>query len=904
MSVAAATLMACGPGRPALGPSGAPSSIEVRVSAGAPIAGANVTVYAISDTTGAPNPAIGNAGVIGTGGPTDSAGKAIVALSTKGYSGPIQVVAGGPNLSYVDPCTAASSSTGAAAIQVPATFTFSSFLANYVAGTAVTVPTSILTTLADHEVLAYLQGRHPMHPGKKPLSAALADRDHLFVHHITTATSAWNPANFRITVPANLTAGSQTLIDTTYAAIFDITLNALAHRIAEVAIGTASSTAINAITLAQLLEQDLDADAVLDGRGEKGAALETQGTKPFSLDSQLLRNPFAQALDQWIQTKGVNQSGIAQADLVSAGVYDAISQDDSDLFGAPPAGPFDPIDRISPELAFVTEPNLNTTATSLTVSVTATDPSGVAHVWCQCGNSTPVAAQQGADGTWTCQANLVANQPNAIAIWADDGATPANGGQALGPPYRLTRSIVVDSSAPIANTTAIPNYHDERNMTVALSGNRASYPAVYAYASPKINIISGADLYKVGTRLGWSTQPTAAELEGANPDNIPFVQFGVSYNPQTDAAITTANYSVAISGHPTVTGALWPSARTEASNLYFDLPLASNLFPDLSALTGPTEIGITINLADAAGNFTSAVVLTVNFHVIGPPLAVVEDTGYPSANDPKSTYQYNIGNGQYEFLFDGGNIAVFSENVVRLVHYLVSNPASQPVAFVAPAPGSWAAVETWTARQEDTGNAYTLGTRFAGCETQPAWPASQNCNPLDGASYKTPVWFPAQGGWACGDPGVSDIYGNQTSAGLSTVAYIEKNGSEVAPAAMTNGQYLVPAAADGVPGVLSLYVVRPRSGLSRSVPIAGAAPWRLNLGDELKYRGGATCRIDQGTIGGYSVWEHYKYYNELTSAWEALTGSFRPLTSSFNGNPFGEPQLLLQTLTVTRNIGH
>jgi hypothetical protein len=121
---------------------------------------------------------------------------------------------------------------------------------------------------------------------------------------------------------------------------------------------------------------------------------------------------------------------------------------------------------------------------------------------------------------------------------------------------------------------------------------------------------------------------------------------------------------------------------------------------------------------------------------------------------------------------------------------------------------------------------------------------------------------------------------------------------------VTNGNYIVPAAADGAPGVLSLYVARPRSGLSRSIPISGVAPWRLNLGDELKYKGMASCRIDQGTIGGYSVWEHYRYYNELAGAADSLNGSFEPQTYSFNGNPFGEVQTLPQTLTVSRNIGH
>src|SRR5690349_20349770 len=92
-----ALAFACGPGRPhfdtADGSGG--SKVSIHLSAGAPIQGATVSVYAINDGDGRVNTLVGNAGVIGIGGPTDAAGNASVALSMPHYSGPIQVTASG-----------------------------------------------------------------------------------------------------------------------------------------------------------------------------------------------------------------------------------------------------------------------------------------------------------------------------------------------------------------------------------------------------------------------------------------------------------------------------------------------------------------------------------------------------------------------------------------------------------------------------------------------------------------------------------------------------------------------------------------------------------------------------------------------------------------------------------------
>ncbi len=881
--------------------SDAEGTLDVRVSAGGPVSGATVTVYAVSDGTGQVNALIGNLGVLGAGGPTDAAGKATVKLAVKSYSGPIQVVAGGANLTYPDPTVAVVPGKPATVVQIPSTFVLSSYLAQYKTGTSAVVPTTLVTTLADHASIAFARGLHPLHPGARTLGESLAARDPLWVRHVATSANAWNPSSLRSTTPASFTDSATILVDTAYAALFDLALNQLAHDTALRAGYGAGSSAITAITLAQLLEQDLDADAVLNGRGGAGAAIVTQGTTPVTLDSQFLREPLAQALDTWIQNVGLNLSGVLQTDLIGAQVYSAVATDPSDLFGDPPDGLFNPTDRVPPELTFITEPAryMKTSGTDgyLALAIATKDPGGVASVSCASSSSAAVsAATKQADGHWTCQVPLPAAGTTQIMVWGLDSATPPNSGQGQTPPYMLARTITVDNTPPSVSYLPVPSYYDELGVTVGTNGNVAAIPAVYHYAGgTKTTITSGSHIYKVGTRLGWSTQPAACDLEGSNPDNVPFLQFTVPYNSQTDAPITSANYSVAISGHSTVTGALWPSAKTDPSVLYFDLPLASNLFSDLGALTGPTGITITLNLADAAGNTGSFDGHSYTFHVLGPPLAVVEDGGYASANDTKSTYPYNLGNGQYETLYDAGTTAFYPENVVRLVHYFVSNPASQPVVFVAPAAGSWGSNENWTGHESDTGNVYRTD-------------CSATCNPAvlcraSTCNASQVAFFSSSGNVTCADPGAPSISGQIAAASLSTVAY----GMDGSPVATAGGNYIVPAASGGTPGAISVYVVRPR-GLARSVPISGGAPWRQDLGHALKYKAWSTygqCVVPRPiNAQQVALFEDYWYHQDLDSASESLNGSFQPQAYSFNGNPFGEVQTSPQTLTVSRNIVH
>jgi len=907
----------CGGARPSFTPvaSGA-STVAVHLSVGTPLPGATVTIYAVRDEDGQVNTAVGDAGVIGIGGPTDASGNASIKLSLQTYNGPIQVSASGSNLSYVDPSTAAvvnSSGGSPTTIQIPPGFIFSSFYPKCTPGTTITVPVNILTTLADHEALAYAHGLHALHPGAKTLSTALSDRDRLFVTHITTSSSAWDPTTLRTTIPADLSAGSQTLDDTAYAAFFDNGLSSLGHATATAAGYPTGSTAINAITLAQLLEQDVDADGIFDGRGAAGVQLASQGTTPIQLNSQFLRIPLARALDQWIQSKSGNASGIAQADLVSSGVYAAISQDPSDMFGAPPVGLFNPTDRTPPELSFVTQPakymqasgaNLN-----LTLSISANDPSGVTGVYCASSNlAAPKTGTQQSDGTWACAVSIAAKGPTQITVWAVDGATPLNSGQGLAPPYQLDLTVIVDNTPPLILYVGGATYFDERGMSVGMSGNMATVPPVYNYASStKTAVATGGSFYKVATRLGWETAPSAAELESTNADNIPFLQYSVPYNAQTDAPITTATYTVSIPSQPDATGNLWPSAQTDPAALFFDLPLSSDLVPALAALTALGVLSVSLTFTDAAGN-TGTRNDSFTFNVVGPPVGAVEDTSYASAGDMKSTYPYTLANGDYAVIYDPASLTPFlPEGEVRLAHYIITNPAPVPVAVgVSLSGGAWSSSETWPAVNESMGDTVTyqiVPNSYGTC----GLPVSPCASPSTVPYCYLP---PGSSSWECG---IMKYFGGYVTDGaqssLSTAGYYQLTGANPDAAVHTSaGEYIVPAAGSGGPGLLSLFVTRPQQ-VSRKIPISGSPPYRHDWGHQytLIYEHYCICTagcLVPGAQLGTGYYSDTWMYDQLASASETFVGEVQLETSGLNDTiEFGEATVA-QGFSLNRTVDH
>src|SRR3990172_6871595 len=191
-------------------------------------------------------------------------------------------------------------------------------------------------------------------------------------------------------------------------------------------------------------------------------------------------------------------------------------------------------DGSPPELAFVGEAPVAARETSITLTMSAADPSGISGVWCQFGNGAPVAAEQGEDGNWSCgTSSLTVNGSTAYTVWAADGSKPPNNGQFSDAPYRLSGGIVVDQSTPQVTLDALVSYVDERGLRVGVgSDGRALVPAVYSFDKKNAPTLApGGEIWKVATRLGWTTQPSAADLESpernAVAGNFPTLRFEI-----------------------------------------------------------------------------------------------------------------------------------------------------------------------------------------------------------------------------------------------------------------------------------------------------------------------------------------------------------------------------------------
>jgi hypothetical protein len=923
-----------------------PSSIEVLVSAGAPVAGATVTVLAINDASGEVNTAAGAGGVLGSAGPTGANGR--ITVSLRSYSGPVQIVARGPALFYPDPTSGNDGSGEAATIQVPSAFEFSSYVPSFRAG-AGAVPVTLLTTLADHAALAYARGRHSSHPARTTITEALAARDPLLTTHVTKAAAAWDPGSLRSTTPAMLTNGPQSLVDVAFAALFDLGLNQLARDTAVRAGYGTGPGGLTAPTLVQLLAQDLDADGRLDGIGEDGRQIWTAGSTPVAVDTQFLRKPLAVSLATWVRNTEANRSGITDADLASAQVFSTITEDTSDLFGSAPTEPFDPLDRTPPVIAFAGSPPGFTSSFDVTLTVDASDSSGVSAVYALVGATRRQGLLQ--DGRWVIDVSLPSVGHNTVVVWAEDTAQPApNSGEGLEGPYQLSVDIVYDPDAPAAvYDSAFASYADERSLSVAVGadGILATVPAIYEEGD-RTAIPNGGHIYKAATRLSASGALDAAEFEGTNVANIPVLRFSVPFNPNTDAPITTAEFrvDVACAGCgtvPTAVGALLPSPTAVPQALYFDLPLSVETVPALAWLPGPASLTVALHLADAAGNAATVGAFNFTFHVVGPPLAVVEDAGYAGYGDPRSTYPYRIagvvdGVDTYATLFDPSSPA-FYDGEVRLLRYVVSNPSPEAVAIVpsfTQAPGgSWQVTETWPRRSygeppaapvlndHSTATPYVIdgftfyqalywampyGTAGAGLpktETAPhpcvshtnGWPAHRIGDTVNK--------------WVC--PGVTIGSPDTTAVFASSVvtpavyAGFQQGGGEVLSPEMdvTGTAFVVPGAVGATPGILVVYLTRPLSA-ARNRPLQKNV---LGNTDEYEIH-------DYEVFWPYYTWSYFGRYGAFTyevylmlrsgqyleSASESLAGSLSVSTQGLVGSTlFGEPATPFST-TYSRTI--
>jgi hypothetical protein len=344
--------------------------------------------------------------------------------------------------------------------------------------------------------------------------------------------------------------------------------------------------------------------------------------------------------------------------------------------------------------------------------------------------------------------------------------------------------------------------------------------------------------------------------------------------------------------------------------VYFDLPLSSNLVPGLAALPGPASLTATVTLTDAAGRSTTATPVSLTFHTIGDPLAISEDTSYPGQGDPRSTYPYAISTGLYSTLFTLDPAAFLPEQQVRLVRYLVSNPGPASVALALPSiPGGWAMVETWP------GSAGTpLGTVTYTL-------TSVTCSAAPTCSGMTPIaYWGGSAGSGCGTSPPHNVTPETdapvvTGGDLSSFAYVQSAGVDLAPAPRTPaGHVVVPGAAGGTPGVIALYIGRPVSPPPRGyvLPWNGSVYQYVVEDAWVKISQGATacCDYDPESRKCFrydtpSTWSGTRFFRTLASGVDALSGTFELVTSGMSGSAvIGEPNTVAGVVSVTRNIPH
>ena len=140
---------------------------------------------------------------------------------------------------------------------------------------------------------------------------------------------------------------------------------------------------------------------------------------------------------------------------------------------------------------------------------------------------------------------------------------------------------------------------------------------------------------------------------------------------------------------------------------------------------------MTVTATDAAGNVTTvplgssdpAIGSTFFFHILGPPLFVEEDTGYPGAGDPKSVFPFSLAAGTYAAKFAGDN----GGEPARVARFRVWNPYPVAVPIAASVSGfSAAGTEQW----DDL--VWSMGTR--------AWDVLGGA--CGGAELSPCVWSP------------------------------------------------------------------------------------------------------------------------------------------------------------------
>jgi hypothetical protein len=725
-------------------------------------------------------------------------------LSVPEYAGDVLLAATGG--SYVEEALAAGDG-GPPSPSVALNVEFMGLLLGYQPGQ----PATANITPVSH--LAYALARyHVASLGEAPAQAVNNALAHVGAH-FGNIPGVLTDLDWQTVAPSPLSGGDGAqLTAPERAAVILAGLSELAVGISTRA-GISPGGQVNALSLLTALTEDLSSDGIFDGLGTGGrqlllpadGSLSTSGPSATALDGSTVRVTLASAIAAFV-TSSSNTSTLTIPDI--GGIAAALSTD-SDPYLFKSAGTT--FDVVPPVLTVVTAPPPYTNQGTVTFAVAADDgpnSTGVKFVIAQTGDGGVLTGVHTTGNVWTF-ANVVTGGPTPyFDVWAVDNAN--NSGELLPVgSYHLHLPCLQDQAPPtIVQDFSVTSYFDERSML--LSGS--TIPPQYTWQSVLPSAVGpGVDgaIWKSSVRLSWGVaQPTGANLESPNSENVPFLQIGIPFDVTTDAPIAAVTYEITVEGGNTSTGTLVRAEKTSPSILFFYLPLTKETIPALASETAsPITFTVAVSATDAAGNLTtqpleSSTASAFTFHIIGPPLFIQEDANYSTESDAKSIYPFALSDGTYANKFAGDN----GGEIARQARFIVYNPYPVAVPFIS----SFPAYETTGAEEWDD-SLWSVGSVV--------WDVDDLCSTGPPCSYfgATPQPFVTTLGssnYGCEAASNPQSHSNPSStvftspsAGFSAW---QPGAENVRPTGYAD-RILVPAAQAQTPGSIVIYVGRPWS---------------------------------------------------------------------------------------------
>jgi hypothetical protein len=328
------------------------------------------------------------------------------------------------------------------------------------------------------------------------------------------------------------------------------------------------------------------------------------------------------------------------------------------------------VDRTAPTITTVTAPPQHTQASTVSLTVTASDGAGagVTGVFVKVGAGASVAGSR-SGSTWSFPAiSLGTSGAATITVWGVDAATAPNSGEGRTSPASLSYTVIRDTLPPVVVLSPAASFQDEDQLGLQVDGSGIPLtPPSYTFpTNPPARTINV-------TPLPTPIRRAVTRLNDAT--NRPILQVSTTVQAGSEAPITSATWATtrpcALGGScvPALGGFLTASGRSGPPGTFFwDLPLS---------LPESGTYDITLSLTDAAGN-VGTLSQRLTWELVGPPVVLRRDTAWDNFTDPQSVRAASLSSRTYQRLFGAAPQPVAGR--ARLARWLVYNPAAEPVA--------------------------------------------------------------------------------------------------------------------------------------------------------------------------------------------------------------------------------